>query len=186
MNFLRTVPDRLDALATRCLARTGLHLRPSIALLRISLGLVFLGFGVLKFFPGISPAEDLAKDTMDKLTLGLVPGGVGIVLVALLETAIGLCLLTGRYLRLGVVLLGFAMVGVLSPVVLFPDELFSRSYNAPTLEGQYVLKDVILLAAGLVVAASARGQLPAAEGPGGAGHGNRPPASGTPSGAVAA
>ena len=160
MNRLRAPLARLDALATYWLARSGIKLRPSIVMLRLSLGLVFLGFGALKFFPGLSPAEGLAKEAMDKLTLGLVPGGVGIVLVALLETAIGLSFLTGRYLRLGVVLLGVAMVGVLSPLVLFPDELFSRRHNAPTLEGQYVLKDVILLAAGLVIAASARGRQP--------------------------
>ena len=162
MNPLRAILNRLDALATRWLARSGIRLRPSLVLLRLSLGLVFLAFGTLKFFPGVSPAEGLAKDAIDTLTLDLVPGGIGIVLVAVLETAIGLCLLTGRYLRLGLVLLGVAMVGVLSPLVLFPDELFSRRYHAPTLEGQYVLKDVILLAAGLVVAASLRGQQPAA------------------------
>ena len=158
MNPFRATLDRLDALSTRWLARSGIRLRPSIFLLRLSLGLVFLGFGALKFFPGLSPAEELAKAAMDKLTLGLVPGSVGIVLVAILESTIGLSLLTGRYLRLGVALLGIAMVGVLSPLVLFPDELFAREYNAPTLEGQYVLKDLILLAAGLVVAASARSQ----------------------------
>src|SRR5262245_57247783 len=73
MNPLRTIMDRLDALSTRWIARSGIRLRPSITLLRLSLGLVFLGFGVLKFDPGLSPAEGLAKETMDKLTLGLVP-----------------------------------------------------------------------------------------------------------------
>src|SRR3712207_2038893 len=84
--------DRRLAPVTRWLAR---H---SIALLRVSLGLVFLGFGVLKFFPGLSPAEDLATDTLGALTLGLIPDGVGLALVAALETAIGLSLLTGRFL----------------------------------------------------------------------------------------
>jgi putative oxidoreductase len=181
MNALHAALDRLDALATRCLARSGITLRPSIVLLRLSLGLVFLGFGLLKFFPGLSPAERLAEDTIEKLTLGLIPGGLGLVLVALLESAIGLCLLTGRYLRLGLALLGVAMVGVLSPLVLFPDELFSRRYNAPTLEGQYVLKDVILLAAGLVVAAGARGRHAApGAGAGGASSGDRRAVGGPP------
>ena len=131
----------LEALAADWLAR---H---SVTLLRVSLGLVFLGFGALKFVPGLSPAEDLAEQTVETLTLGLFPGGVGIGLVALLETAIGLCLVTGRLRRLGVALLGLAMVGALSPVVLFPDRLFAGPAHAPTLEGQYVLKDVVLLAA---------------------------------------
>src|SRR5688572_11965009 len=86
--------------------------RFSFVFLRVSLGLVFLGFGVLKFFPGVSPAEGLAERTMEALTLNLVPGNVGIVLVAAMETAIGLSLITGRYRRLGLVLLGLAMVGI--------------------------------------------------------------------------
>ena len=138
---------RLESRLTEWLARY------SVPLLRISLGLVFLGFGLLKFVPGLSPAEGLAQQTMDKLTLGLIPAGVGLVLVALLETAIGVSFITGRYLRAGLTLLAMAMVGVLSPVVLLPEQLFAREFNAPTMEGQYVLKDIVLLAAGLVVAA---------------------------------
>ena len=144
---------RLEALVMGWLARY------SITLLRISLGLVFLGFGVLKFFPGLSPAEDLSGRTMNALTLGLIPEGVGVVLVAVLETAIGLSLTTGRYRRLGLALLGVTMAGVLSPLVLFYDELFPRPYE-PTLAAQYVLKDVVLLAAALAVAASAFGRRP--------------------------
>ncbi len=36
---------------------------------------------------------------------------------------------------------------------LLPGRLFAGPYHAPTLEGQYVLKDIILVAAGLVIAA---------------------------------
>ena len=130
--------------------------RYSLTVLRISLGLVFVEFGVLKFVPGLSPAEDLASETMHVLTLGLIPEGLGLLLIATLETAVGLLLLTGRFLRLGLGLLGLVMVGILAPLVLFPDRLFAGPAHAPTLEGQYVLKDVVLLAAGLVLAASAR------------------------------
>ncbi len=144
--------NRLNLLLSRWVARY------SIPFLRVSLGLVFLGFGVLKFVPDLSPAEGIATETMDKLTLGVVPGSVGLVLVALLETAIGVCLVTGRYLRLGLALMAVAMVGILSPLALLTDELFRRQdLYAPTLAGQYVLKDVVLLAAGLVVTASAQG-----------------------------
>ena len=129
----------------------------SIALLRISLGLVFLGFGALKFVPGLSPAAELATTTVQALSFGLIPAGLGLVLVAVLETVIGLLLISGRGSRLGVALLGLAMVGILSPLVLFPDRLFAGPANAPTLEGQYVLKDVVLLVAGLVIAAGGGG-----------------------------
>lgn len=129
----------------------------SITLLRISLGLVFLGFGALKFVPGLSPAEGLVTTTVQTLSFGLIPAGLGLALVAMLETVIGLLLISGRGARLGAALLGLAMVGILSPLVLFPDRLFAGPANAPTLEGQYVLKDVVLLVAALVIAAGGSG-----------------------------
>src|SRR5687767_7853964 len=73
--------------------------RYSILALRISLGAVFLGFGILKFIPGLSPAEPLAAQTLEILTLGLLPERVGLLLVAGLESTIGVPLLSGRFLR---------------------------------------------------------------------------------------
>jgi putative oxidoreductase len=140
----------LELRAVRWLARY------SVTLLRLSLGAVFFGFGILKFVPGLSPAEPLAARTLDILTFGLVPTQVALIGVAALETSIGILLLAGRWLRLALVLLAFELVGILSPVVLLPSEMF-RGLFAPTLEGQYVLKDVIVVAAGLVVAARALG-----------------------------
>jgi putative oxidoreductase len=134
--------------------------RHSVDLLRLSLGAVFLSFGALKFVPGLSPAAELAEATFAELTFGLVPAGVGVYVVATLETAIGLSLLTGRLLRLGLALLGVAMVGILAPLVLLPEALFRGAPYAPTLAGQYVLKDVVLLAAGLAVGASVLGRRP--------------------------
>jgi uncharacterized membrane protein YkgB len=132
----------------------------SVTLLRLSLGLVFFAFGVLKFVPGLSPAAGLAGATFSELTLGVVPPDAGVVAVAVLETVIGLSLLTGRLLRLGLALLGLAMVGILSPLVLLPEALFRGALYAPTLTGQYVLKDVVLLAAGVAVATSVLGRRP--------------------------
>lgn len=58
---------------------------------------------------------------------------------------------------MGVWLLGVQMLGALSPLLLFPGEMFSGPYHAPSLEGQYVIKDVVLIAAGLVIAATVQG-----------------------------
>lgn len=138
-----------------------------IAVLRISVGAVFLVFGALKYFPGVSPAEDLVLSTTDVLTFGVVPGGVSIVAVATLECFIGACLISGRLMRWAIWLLALQFAGILSPLVLAPGRLFAGPYGAPTLEGQYVLKDVILVAAGVVIAAGTfrggrlvRGDLP--------------------------
>lgn len=97
--------DRLDTALNRWLVA---H---SITLLRISLGLVFLAFGALKFFSGLSPIEQLATQTTTVLTFGLMPPGVGLVTIAALECAIGLCFVTGRFLRVGVWLMGAQMLG---------------------------------------------------------------------------
>lgn len=128
--------------------------RYSITMLRISLGLIILGFGVLKYFPGVSPAENLVKATMHVMTFGLVPtmGMVAMVVTATLECFIGLSLIIRRGLRATIYLLFLWIMGILSPIVLLPHRLFSGPDHAPTLEGQYVLKDLILFAASLVIA----------------------------------
>lgn len=130
----------------------GLLGRHSVDILRVSLGLVFLGFGVLKFFPGASPAEALVMRTVDTMTLGIVEGRNAVLLTALMECFIGLTLVTGRLLRTGLLVLGVSLVGIMSPLVLFFGDLFP---GTPTLEAQYVLKDIVLAAAGLVIAAKA-------------------------------
>ena len=128
--------------------------RYSISLLRISLGLVILGFGVLKYFPGVSPAESLVKATVHIVTFGLVPAMSRITMVgtATLECFIGISLIIRRGLRATIYLLFLWVLGILSPVVLLPHRLFTGPHHAPTLEGQYVLKDLILFAASLVIA----------------------------------
>lgn len=133
----------------------GVLTRHSITALRISLGLVFLGFGVLKFFPGMSPAAELAERTIGALTLGHVGPTAALLLTAIMETVIGLTLVTGLFLRTGLVVLAGALVGIMSPLVLFYGELFPA--GGPTLTGQYVLKDVVLACAGAVVGAAALG-----------------------------
>lgn len=129
----------------------------SIVILRVSMGIIFLLFGALKFFPGVSPAQGMVEQTTELLTLGLLPGGVALVLVATMESIIGLCLITGRALRGAVYLLGVQLIGILSPLVLLTAQLFDGPHGAPTLEGQYVLKDIILVAAALVIAATVGG-----------------------------
>ena len=70
-----------------------------------------------------------------------------------LECFIGLCFLAGRWMRLAIWLLAVQFVGILSPLVLLSGDLFGGPGNAPTLAGQYVIKDIVLVAAGMVIAA---------------------------------
>ncbi|MGH3840501.1 MAG: hypothetical protein ACRDS0_03515 [Pseudonocardiaceae bacterium] len=131
-------------------------LRHSIAALRISMGAVIFGFGILKYFPGVSPAQDLVLTTTRALTFGLVPSGVALVLLATVECAIGLLLISGRWLRVTTYLVALWVLGILSPIVVLTGRMFAGPHHMPTLEGQYVLKDVILLTAAMVIATTMR------------------------------
>ena len=150
MNLPRSLQP-LDIRITEWMARHG------VTLMRIGLGVVFLWFGVIKFVPGWSPAADLATRTIDLLTLGAVPPSLGLPILATWETAIGIGLLTGRFLRLTLLLLFLQMPGTMLPLIFFPAETFVAFPHSPTLEGQYIIKNFVLFAAALVVGATVRG-----------------------------
>lgn len=140
-----------DRAITRWMARYG------IVMLRVSLGIVFLWFGALKFFPSASPAEELATRTIGALSGGRVPASVSLPFLAGWECVIGIGLLVGWGLRGVLLLLYVQMLGTLSPIALFPHEVFTRIPYAPSLEGQYIIKNLVLISAGIVVGATVRG-----------------------------
>lgn len=143
--------ERSDERVTRWMARHGLWL------LRASVGAVFVWFGAIKFVPGLSAADDLATRTIATLSLGVVPPEVSRPVLAAWETAIGLGLLTGVWLRVTLLLLALQMLGTLTPLVLFPSETWRVFPVALTLEGQYIAKNAVLIAAGIVIGATVRG-----------------------------
>jgi len=143
--------DRLDVRITATLARIG------IPVVRVALGVVFLWFGVLKFFPGVSPAETLAARTIEMLTLGAVKPAVSLPVLAAWESAIGIGLILNRGMRAVLFLLAVQMLGTFTPLLLFPAETFTVWPLVPTLEGQYIIKNVVLVAAAIVLGATVRG-----------------------------
>jgi len=151
MSTPRPTFEAFDARLTRWTAR---H---AITLLRVSIAVIFLWFGVLKFFPGLSPAQDLAARTIFALSFGLVPPPVSVPLLAALETTIGLGLITGRCLRATLLMLLLQMMGTVTPLVLFPNETFTVFPIAPTLEGQYIIKNIVLVSAAILIGATVRG-----------------------------
>lgn len=151
MNNISTRFDVIDESITNWMARYGL------TLLRVSLGVVFFWFGVLKFFPGLSPATDLAARTIDVLSFGRVQADISIPLLAAWECLIGLGLIFGVFMRATLLLLAAQMAGTLTPLVLFPSEVFTRIPYAPTMEGQYIIKNAVLISAAIVLGATVRG-----------------------------
>jgi len=151
MGSLRALVDRVDVSVTNWMARFG------IMLLRVSLGIVFFWFGALKFFPGLSPAQGLATRTIDVLTFGLIPPNVSILVLATWECLIGIGLILGLFMRATLLLLFLQMLGTMTPIFFFPQEVFTRIPYAPTLEGQYIIKNIVLISAGLIIGATVRG-----------------------------
>ena len=143
--------DRLDVRITGTLARIG------VPILRVALGVVFLWFGVLKFFPGVSPAETLAARTIEQLTFGAIRPNVSLPVLAAWESLIGVGLILNVWMRGILLLLAIQMLGTFTPLVLFPTETFSVWPFVPTLEGQYIIKNIVLIGAAMVVGATVRG-----------------------------
>jgi uncharacterized membrane protein YphA (DoxX/SURF4 family) len=105
----------------------------------------------------MSPAQDLAARTIEMLTFGRVHADVSVPLLAAWECLIGIGLLFGIFMRATLLLLAVQMAGTLMPLVLFPDEVFTRLPYAPTLEGQYIIKNAVLISAAIVLGATVRG-----------------------------
>jgi uncharacterized membrane protein YphA (DoxX/SURF4 family) len=143
--------DRLDRRITRWMAEYGL------TLLRLALGAVFFWFGVLKFFPGASPAEELGGRTIETLTFGAISQDAALMILAVWEVAIGIGLFLGRWMRAVLLLLFLQMLGTITPLFLFPSETFTIFPIAPTLEGQYIIKNVVIVASAIVLGATVRG-----------------------------
>lgn len=124
--------------------------RHGVRLLRYSLGTVFIWFGILKPL-GLSPASELVTRTVYWF-----PPQVFAPLLGWWEVAIGICLLYKPLIRLGILLMAPQMIGTFLPLVLLPQVVYDGSFFALTMEGQYIVKNLVLIGAALVVGSHVR------------------------------
>ena len=122
-------------------------------LIRLSLGLIYFHFGFLKFYPDLSPAEVIASYTAQKMSLHWLDSVTVLWLIAVLECVIGLGFLFNVWLRWIGLLFFFHMAATFVPIFILPEFAFKFAPLAPTIEGQYVLKNFVLVAAGWVLLA---------------------------------
>jgi len=115
--------------------------------LAISIGIVYVWFGMLKFFPELSPAEELARNTIHCLTFGLVPDNVSVLLLAIWEVGAGLLLITGLFRTIALKVMIVHILCTFVPIVCFPGLIFEHAPFIFTLLGQYIAKNIIILAA---------------------------------------
>ena len=138
--------DKLDRRITSWMAKYGL------LILRVGLGIVFLWFGVLKFFKGLSPAEELVRNT-----IYFFDPDIFIPVLAAWESLIGVGLITGKFMRITLLLLFLQMPGTALPLLILPEKVWTNFPYGLTLEGQYIVKNLVLIGAGLALGATVRG-----------------------------
>ncbi|MGW8252058.1 MAG: DoxX family membrane protein [Anaerolineales bacterium] len=145
-DLLSSYYDRTDRSITGWMAFNGL------TIMRLGLGVVFLWFGALKLVPGLSPAEDLVRSS-----IFFVDPDTFQPLLAVWEMVIGIGLLSGKYLRATLFLLFAQMVGTALPLVALPERVWTAFPYGLTLEGQYIIKNLVLIGAALVLGGTVRG-----------------------------
>ena len=151
MNLRGQTFEKVDIKVTRWMKNNGLRL------LRLSIGIIFFWFGFLKYFEGLSPAEDIATKTIDTMTFGILSEKVILYGLATWEVLIGVGLIFRIFLRETLLLLYLQMIGTFMPVFLFPDEVFAVFPYSLTIEGQYIIKNLVVMSAGIVLGATVRG-----------------------------
>ncbi len=147
--------DTIDARINDTLARYG------VRLMRYAIAFVFIAFGILKPL-GISPDEPLLRETI--AWVPLVSTDFMLHAIGWWEVAIGVCFLYRPLLRLGILLLAGQMGGTFLPLVVVPEATWqgasaAKSWAAwaPTMEGQYILKNLLIIAGAIIVGGTARG-----------------------------
>ncbi|HSQ44251.1 MAG TPA: DoxX family protein [Ginsengibacter sp.] len=123
----------------------------AFSILRISVGIVYFWFGALKFFQGLSPAEQLAMQTIHKITFGLINDRLNIIMLASWECLVGVSLIIGKWIKPALMLLFLHMVCTFSPFIFFPAQVFHIAPYDLSLTGQYIVKNIIIISAGLVL-----------------------------------
>ncbi|TVR32045.1 MAG: hypothetical protein EA390_05685 [Balneolaceae bacterium] len=123
--------------------------------LRISLGVIFIWFGILKTI-GLSPAEGLVLATVNWMPV--FSAGIWLVIIGWWEVIIGVCFLFKPTLRIAIGLLAMQMAGTFLPLIILTEVTFQTGHfpYAPTMEGQYIIKNLLIISAAIVVGGSVR------------------------------
>jgi uncharacterized membrane protein YkgB len=124
-----------------------------LPLARAAIFVVYFYFGILKLL-GDSPASPLARSLTEK-TIGLSHFSIAFNVLAVFECIIGILFLFPKFTRLVIPLLFLHLVIVCSPLLLVPHLVWAKPL-VPTLEGQYILKNLVLAALAIGIAAQTK------------------------------
>jgi len=118
----------------------------SLNIMRVALAIVYIWFGALKVI-GMSPAENLVEQTVFWFKPEIFVPVLGIC-----EVIIGIGLLIKKMIPYTIVLLLLHMVATVFPVFILTNVCFDAFPYCPTLIGQYIIKNLVLVAGALVIA----------------------------------
>ena len=137
--------EDLDATAIKFMDKFG------VTLLRYSLGIIYIWFGGLKVVE-LSPAQELVENTVYwfENPKTFVP------ILGIWEVIIGITMCIKPLIRVSIFLLFVQMPGTFLPLVLFPEVCFTNFPFGLTLEGQYIVKNLIIISSALVVGSTVR------------------------------
>ena len=123
--------------------------------LRVSLSIIFIWFGILKPL-GLSPEEPLVLATVRWLPF--FEGAVYVTIIGWWEVMIGVTFLFRATIRVAIPLLAMQMMGTVIPLILLPEVTFQAGHVpfGPTMEGQYIIKNLLIISAALVVGGTVR------------------------------
>jgi uncharacterized membrane protein YkgB len=124
--------------------------RVSVPLARFGLFIIFFWFGVLKVI-GLSPASGLVERLFEN-TVPWMSFGAFIICFGLFEMLVGILFLIRGVERIVIPLLLIHMITTMMPLFLLAGETWS-GFLTPTLEGQYIIKNIALIAAAFGIAA---------------------------------
>ncbi|TSC77696.1 MAG: hypothetical protein G01um101424_319 [Parcubacteria group bacterium Gr01-1014_24] len=124
--------------------------RISVPVARLGLFVIFFYFGILKVI-GLSPASELVQQLFEQMIL-LMDFSTFIILFGLLEMLIGILFLIRGFERIVIPLLFIHMITTFMPLFILPQETWS-GFLIPTLEGQYIIKNLVIVAAAIGIAA---------------------------------
>lgn len=149
-----SVPLQVDRIDRRISAAMR---RWSMPALRVSLAVIFVWFGLLKPL-GISAAAPLVRATVEWMPF--LPPDTWVAVIGWWEILIGVTFLWRRTARIAIALLAMQMAGTFLPLVILPEVTFQagRIPYAPTMEGQYIIKNLLILSAALVIGGNVRRQ----------------------------
>ncbi|HCA42155.1 MAG TPA: hypothetical protein DEP28_02765 [Bacteroidetes bacterium] len=117
--------------------------------LRVSFGIIFIWFGILKPL-GVSPAASLVKATVVWLPFGSPELWLNV--IGWWEVVIGITFLFRGTTKIAILLLFLQMVGTFMPLIVLPDIAFQNgNYLTPSIEGQYIIKNIMIISAALAL-----------------------------------